>query len=391
MARARRWWNVGVVKIPHAQRDVAHAVLGARPGDRWQDIVGADTPDDHDRFPVGANCTYRAWLSDAEADRFRTASNVRYVVEDARVSNVTCTPSTAVPGWRVNRWIRSDPTNLASLSAVGVRIGLIDSGTSIAMRNYCSITMAARTITASAAPPTNDGYPGFDHASYSGSTAVPVGGTVLDAVTVDSSNTVTDAQIAQSVTWTVNNGAKVVNGSISYGTTPAPATLDALNAASGADVVFYFAMGNNSLNTMMYPAVYSTSVPYVYSVGAWDMSMERMSTFSNWDARTTGVAPGELLTAVNSVPAEVTWAGTSASTPVVTRLAARLVGGGATARAAGAALAATVQDMGQSPYQGRGRFDFTRAAESLGIAPPAAAAVDPKVFATSRPIPAVLV
>lgn len=386
MARTRRWWNVGVVKVPHAQRDIAHGVLGQRPGARWQDIVGADTPDAHDRFPVGSHCTYRAWLSDAEAQRFRAASNARYVVEDTPIHNVTCAPQGGVPGWRVLRWQHADDPELAALTGVGVNIGMIDCGSSIAARSYCSITMAGRIVTATLQPPTNDGYPGFDHGSYTTTTAAPVGGTVLDAVVVDSNNSTSDAITAQGITWAVNNGAKVVSGSIALGGSPIPACFDALTAASASDVVFYFATGNDSLNVIAYPSQYSTSFAYVYSVSSWDMSMDRLSTFSNWIPQMSGVAPGELMFAVNGLGVEVPWSGTSAATPAVARLAARLVSGGATARAAGAALAATAQDMGQSPYQGGGRFDLRRAADLLGLTSPRAAAVDPKVFAASRPV-----
>lgn len=374
MSEHRSWYNVGVVKIAHADRDVARAVLGDSPGDRFRDIVGADTPDDDDRFPVGTNCTYGAYLTAAEAEEFRAASNCRYVVQDVPIA-IELDAATALPGWRPERWVDAD--GISGAPGTGVNVAVLDTGTSSAARTYMNYTLVARNVFTPLQPPVSgEPFPDESHGSLVSGIAVPYGGRLLDGLIIDNVGFSSDAIIAQAVTWCVTNGAKVVNGSfsMSYGSTPPPATRDALLAASSSDIVFYFSLGNNGINAMPYPAAfgYVVPIPYVYSVGAYDMSLGYLSSFSNWHAQATGVAPGEMVRSIDLNAVEGEWAGTSVASPIAARLCARLVSAGATARAAGAALASTCVDLGHGARQGGGRFSMRAAAEQLGIVAPAA-------------------
>jgi hypothetical protein len=374
----RRWFNVGVVKLPHAARDMAHAVLGDRP-DRavFQDIVGADTPDDDSRFPVGAHCTYRAWLSDAEADRFRAASNCRYVVEDVTLSGGQLGPTT-LPGWQVRSTLGYWPAAPTQLPGTTVNVAVMDSGTSSTLRAYMGFVLVARAVFPTYQPPEGENYPGVIHGSYCASNAVPPGGRLLDVIYIDGNGDTSDALIAQGVAYAVDQGAKVVSGSFGF-TTALPATLDALNAAATADVVFYFATGNDGVATTLYPSWYGITepgLPYVYSIGGWDMSTGYRWTDSSYHQDMTGLAPSILVRGAGPDATENFWYGTSAAAPCVANLCARLIGAGVSARDAGAALAATTTRMGFTAGEvGGGLFDLRAAAAELGVLPPAAAAV----------------
>lgn len=88
----RRRHNVAAIKIPHAHRDVARAVMpddAAVEDRRYVPGLGSDTPD-HDReFRAGdpteldgTHVWYSLMLTDEEAERFRAASNARAVTLD---------------------------------------------------------------------------------------------------------------------------------------------------------------------------------------------------------------------------------------------------------------------------------------------------------------------
>jgi hypothetical protein len=87
--------NVGVIRIPEADRDVVRVVLSddqaiAERG--YRPVMGADAPDDDPMFPAGdpvaldgAVAIYTLMLTLEEATTFRAASNARYVNIDPLV------------------------------------------------------------------------------------------------------------------------------------------------------------------------------------------------------------------------------------------------------------------------------------------------------------------
>src|SRR3982751_3647258 len=80
---ARRPYVVGAVKIPYADRDIAHQVITAADDRDFFNVIGADDdPKVGHTLPTGRNVTYRVELTDDEADLFRSASNCRYVELD---------------------------------------------------------------------------------------------------------------------------------------------------------------------------------------------------------------------------------------------------------------------------------------------------------------------
>lgn len=383
MTSRRRWYNVGVVKIPHGDRDIARKALGDRPDDtRFQDIRGADTPDDDDQFPIGSRCAYRAALTDKQAEQFRAAENCRYVSEDVTVTGVLAGAAT-IPGWRVRDTMGYWPNAEGLMPGLTTRAAILDTGTSSAQRDYMGHNLVARAVFAPFAPPTNENYPGSNHGSLCASLCVPLDGQLIDEVVIAFDDTTgsdsgTDSGVALGVNHAVANGAKVISGSIGFGSTPMPATLDALEAAAGSDVVFYFAQGNDASLFSPYPARYSfeAGVSYLYTVGGWDMARRWRWSSANWHAQMTGIAPSTMVRAVTASGGEGEMEGTSAATPVVADMCVRLIRSGITARQAAAALEATTVDMGMGVEQGGGMFNLRAAATYLGIMPPVAASVD---------------
>lgn len=88
-------YNVGAIRIPHADRHAARKVMPdeAAVTDRgYRSVFGADEPDDDPRFPVGdpqrldgPPAVYTLMLTEAEAEALRAAPEHRYVVIDPEV------------------------------------------------------------------------------------------------------------------------------------------------------------------------------------------------------------------------------------------------------------------------------------------------------------------
>jgi hypothetical protein len=80
----------------------------------YRDILGSDTPDDHERHPVGADVVYTLELDDDEADQFRAASNCRYL-EPTRRPSRTATSAVSPALSRCPTWPPS-PTSVPATS-----------------------------------------------------------------------------------------------------------------------------------------------------------------------------------------------------------------------------------------------------------------------------------
>lgn len=125
-----------------------------------------------------------------------------------------------------------------------------------------------------------------------------------------------DAQIAEAVTWAVDNGADVINLSLTRNTLDWPESWDdAFLHAAEHDVVVVAAAGNRASGTVEVGA--PATIPGVLTVGGVD---ENGAT--SWDASAQGItigvaAPSERLVGVTPTGRYVTWAGTSGATPIV--------------------------------------------------------------------------
>ena len=130
-----------------------------------------------------------------------------------------------------------------------------------------------------------------------------------------------DEQIANAVRWSVDQGAKVINMSITRGSLSWPESWDdAFLYAAEHNVVIVAASGNRAQGTDEVGA--PATIPGVLTVSGVDQSGQ-----ASWDASTQGItigvaAPAEGLVGVNASGTVVSWAGSSGATPIVTGLAA---------------------------------------------------------------------
>lgn len=377
----KRRYNVGVVKIPAAERDIAHSILTPEDDKGFMDVIGADTDDDDEEFPVGSECTYAVTLTPEEADRFSEASNLRYIAPEvvtspvggpgvldpsAETSASAVTPM-GIPSDRTMAYMRADIPRISELHGRDVTVAVLDQGTTAAVRNYMGFTLVQRTILGDL--PSGEKFPGQDHGCLVAPNAVPHGGRLLDALITRSDGKSTDTLFAAGVRWAAQNGAKLINYSFA-GYQSSPVYTDVFNYLGQFDCVLFAGSGNDSLNQLAYPAWHSQTHPsYVASSIAFDEVSDTKASFSNFAATATGVGPGVLVNSLSPSAQMVTWSGTSASTPHMLQLCARLqTGGRVTSRQAFATLNTFRRNTGQGPdLQGGGAYSLNDALIGSGF------------------------
>jgi type VII secretion-associated serine protease mycosin len=137
----------------------------------------------------------------------------------------------------------------------------------------------------------------------------------------DGGSATSDDQIADAVRWAVDNGADVINMSLTRNTLEWPESWDdAFLYAMEKDVVVVAAAGNRGSGTTQVGA--PATMPGVLTVGGVDRAGA-----ASWDASAQGIsigvsAPSEQL--VGAVPGGgyVLWDGTSGATPLIAGIAA---------------------------------------------------------------------
>jgi hypothetical protein len=356
----RRSWIVGATKVPYEQRDVAHAVLTPEDDRGFYNVIGAaDDPTDGHTLPVGAAVTYRVDLTDAEAERFRHASNCRYVELD------TENRDGAIPSAATLAFMRADFQTAPNWHGRDVLIGLLDGGTTAAVRSYLSATMVAKQTFGPDAPGADEIT--STHGCMVAPCLIPPGGRFLDAVVSDNNGgRLTSASVA-AARWCADQGAKILNYS---GSGPAANTAwnDMLQYLLDRGVQFFAAMGNDNVNQAYYPAALSTSYTNCHSSISFDTATGKRSTFSNYTFSASGCAPGTNVGGLAPDGTEITVSGTSFSCPHMARLCIMgATGGRFTPAQMGAALKATVRDTGQpDTQQGAGAYSLAAALTSLG-------------------------
>jgi subtilisin family serine protease len=130
-----------------------------------------------------------------------------------------------------------------------------------------------------------------------------------------------DEQIANAVKWSVDQGATVINMSITRGSLTWPESWDeAFLYAAKKEVVIVAASGNRAQGTDEVGA--PATIPGVLTVAGVDESGQ-VSSDASTQGITIGVAaPAEGLVGVNANGATVSWAGSSGATPIVAGLVA---------------------------------------------------------------------
>ncbi|TFB78656.1 peptidase S8 [Cryobacterium levicorallinum] len=174
-----------------------------------------------------------------------------------------------------------------------------------------------------------------------------------------------DDQIAQGIRWAVDNGADVINMSLTRNTLYWPESWDdAFLYAFENDVVVVAAAGNRGSGTTEVGA--PATIPGVLTVAGVDR--EKSASF---DASSQGItiavaAPSEKLVGVTPDSTYVQWDGTSAATPIVSGLVALVRAAYPTLDAAGVMnrVIATANANGRSvpsPIYGNGLIDAAAA------------------------------
>lgn len=111
-----------------------------------------------------------------------------------------------------------------------------------------------------------------------GTTGVAPDAKILPVRVLDNTGSGTDANVAAGIRYAANLGAQIINLSLGGGASARIAS--AIEYATGLGSLVIAAAGNESAATPSYPARYSTSLPSVLSVGAYD-SANRIAGFSN--------------------------------------------------------------------------------------------------------------
>ena len=130
-----------------------------------------------------------------------------------------------------------------------------------------------------------------------------------------------DDQIAEAIRWAVDNGASVINMSLTRNTLDWPESWDdAFLYAFENDVVVVAAAGNRGSGTTEVGA--PATIPGVLTVGGVDRNKEASFDASSQGITISVAAPSEQL--VGAVPGGgyVSWNGTSAAAPIVSGLVA---------------------------------------------------------------------
>lgn len=141
---------------------------------------------------------------------------------------------------------------------------------------------------------------------------------ILPVKVLDGQNAGTISNLAKGIEYAANNGAKIINASVSAaGTSSALET--AVNYAAGKGILVVAAASNTGKQEVRIPASY----PNVIAVAATDQN-DVLTTYSTFGAHVDIAAPGRARTAAGTGSGYVSIDGTSFSTPTVSAILALL-------------------------------------------------------------------
>lgn len=186
---------------------------------------------------------------------------------------------------------------------------------------------------------------------------------VIAKATQDLSGTISD--IAEAIVWSADNGAEVINLSLS-GPEASEVERKAVNYATRKGAVVVGAAGNWGTNEPLYPAAYPNSV----SVVATDRS-DKVAGFSNYGRSVDVAAPGVGLLSTLPDGKYGYLSGTSMAAPYVSALAGLLTGKGFDQSEVRRRIENGALDLGKKgkdPRYGHGRIDALAAVK--GTKPP---------------------
>jgi thermitase len=315
---------------------------------------------------------------------------VAYVEVDG-VAHATGLDEAAAQGvaaqWRPNDIFYSEQWALAKLGAeqawelsrgTGVTIAIVDTGV-----DYIHPDLAGRVdlgrdfvdkdddpmdvqghgthVAGSAAGNTDDEF---------GIAGLAPGARILAVRVLDKDGAGNYSQVADGIVYAAQHHAKVINLSLG-GPDQSELLRTAIDYASAHGSIVTCATGNDSAQTVGYPARYDSCV----AVGATD-EQDAHASFSNGGQGIDISAPGVDILSSTMGGGHESWDGTSMATPYVSGTAALLFGQGLSRRDVLASLTGTATDLGAPGYDktfGYGRVDAAAAVTAASHLPRALA------------------
>ncbi|GAB4431583.1 MAG: hypothetical protein Kow002_19810 [Anaerolineales bacterium] len=234
------------------------------------------------------------------------------------------------PGW-ANQYglvnIRAPQGWDVTTGSTAVTIAIIDSGVDLAHPDLATKLVPGYDFVNNDAVPQDD----YGHGTHvagiaaassdngTGIAGVSWGARIMPVKVLNSAGSGTYLDVAQGITWAVDNGAQVLNLSLG-GSAPSTLLQNAVNYAHTQGATIVAASGNYGSGSVLYPARY----PHVIAVGAVDGS-NVLASFSNYGVEIDLVAPG--VSVYSTIPGGYgNNSGTSMATPFVAGLAAILAG-----------------------------------------------------------------
>lgn len=286
------------------------------------------------------------------------------------------TPTTTpVPSDRTLRSLRA--TRDPIWSGTGVTIAVLDSGTTGPVRSWIGPASTTRTTFVGNPPAGYELFPPLSHGCFVASCAVPRGAALLDYL-ITSDGSASFATMAAAMRYAVQQGAALIvlsygdAAGASGGSTAVTDVLAATRAGSlgprGADVQFFMSAGNDGASVLSYPARYGKAGVYddlVTPVGAIDETApdaSAVTAFTNKDPDVV-LAPGLSVAGLTPLGRFQTGSGTSYAGPLVARMVAdEMTGGAMGAKAATAVVKAALRSLGlPAATQGKGAVDLQAA------------------------------
>ncbi len=210
----------------------------------------------------------------------------------------------------------------------GVTVAVVDTGTDLDHPDLSGQLVAGRNVLHPGASPQDDnghgtlvsGIVAARTNNNRGGVGIAPSARVMPVKVLDSTGSGSDADIALGIDWARTHGAKVINLSLG-GSFDDPVLADAVQNAIAADIVVVAAAGNDSAQTVGFPA----ADPGVIAVSA-TTATGALTSFSSYGWRIDVAAPGLDITstALGSGDQYATESGTSFSSPIVAGVAALL-------------------------------------------------------------------
>ena len=206
----------------------------------------------------------------------------------------------------------------------GVTVAVVDTGTDLGHPDLAGQLVGGFNALNPGAPPQDDnghgtmvsGIVAARTNNNRGVVAMAPNAKVMPVKVLDSTGSGTDSDIATGITWARTHGAKVINLSLG-GSFDDPMLAQAVHNAILANVVVVAAAGNDSAETVEFPA----ADPGVLAVSATD-HFGALTSFSSFGWRVDVAAPGLDVTSTTLGGGYATESGTSFSSPIVAGVAA---------------------------------------------------------------------